>query len=329
MSINSLPGRMKSRERSICGDYGSWLINPERCKAAQKYTIKAKQFTKNVLEDSYKDTKNNARLLEQRIKSNEAKKLYPINNHDFDYKTAMKKEFNVFKKGITNDPTMNTLINAPGKMKPYLDAMIDKPYPNSSTRAGVDDIIQDDAGAVAIKTKYRELNNTLPYPSFRKDYPSCRYPTTGEHASSYFVKAGTCKTVINDEKLCIKRGYDWVPNPMNKIPKIAKEVLTFVKNKKNKAKEPPKGFCYKPRFAYIDNSAKGFLGKKGFAQSMFSDLLSVSPDKIFNILAGYSVDGSGLLPCIEYFENGKENLLRTVITFIIIFTIIYILIKHL
>ena len=116
---------------------------------------------------------------------------------------------------------------------------------------------------------------------------------------------------------------------MNKIPKIAKEVLTFVKNKKNKAKEPPKGFCYKPRFAYIDNSAKGFLGKKGFDQSMFSDLLSVSPDKIFNILAGYSVDGSGLLPCIEYFENAKENLLRTVITFIIIFTIIYILIKHL
>ena len=29
MSINSLPGRMKSRERSICGDYGSWLINPD------------------------------------------------------------------------------------------------------------------------------------------------------------------------------------------------------------------------------------------------------------------------------------------------------------
>ena len=329
MSIKNLPARMKYRESSICNSYGKWVVNPERCTAAKKYTAKAAQFTKSVLEDSYKDTKNNAKLLEQRIKSNEAKNLYPINNHDFDYKTAMKKKFNVFATGFTNDPTMDTLMTAPSRMKPYFDAMAQKAYPNGGTRAGIDDIIEDDPGAVAIKQKYRELNHKLPYPSFRKDYPSCRYPTTGEHASSYFIKAGTCKTIIDDENECIKKGYNWVPNPMNKIPKIAKEVLSYVKNKKNKAEQPPKGFCYKPRFAYIDNSAKGFLGKKGFVQSMFSDLLTVSPDKIFNILAGYTVDGSGLLPCIETFQDKRDNLLKTVLTFLIIFLIIYILIKHL
>ena len=94
-------------------------INPERCKAAKKYTKKAKQFSQNVLKDSLKDTKNNAKLLEQRIESREHKNLYPINNHDFDYKTAVKKKYNVFTRGITNDPT-KTLMNAPSKLYPYL-----------------------------------------------------------------------------------------------------------------------------------------------------------------------------------------------------------------
>ena len=46
--------------------------------------------------------------------------------------------------------------------------MIDEPYPDSSTQAGVDDIIQEDRGAVAIKSKYRELNHELPYPHLEK-----------------------------------------------------------------------------------------------------------------------------------------------------------------
>ena len=329
MSIKNLPNRMKSRERSICRNKGSWILNPERCKAARKYTAKARQFADSVIKDSKKDSKNNLKLLEQRIKSGENKNLYPINNHDFDYKTAMKKEFNVFTRGFTNDPTMDNLISAGGKMKPYLEALLEKPYPKRGTQAGVDDIIQDDPTAVAIKAKYRQLNHELPYPSFRKDYPSCRYPTTGEHSSSYFIKSGSCKTKIGNKALCEKRGYKWVNNPYNKVPKIAKEILTYVKNKKNKADKPPAGFCYKPRFSYIDNSAKSIMGKKGFAPSMFSDILNVAPDKIFNILAGYTVDGSGLLPCVEDFQNSKENLISTVITFIVILMLIFILVKHL
>ena len=329
MSIKGLESKMKGRERSICNNYFGWVINPERCKAAKKYTKKAKQFSENVMKDSLKDTKANAKLLEQRIESKEHKNLFPINNHDFDYKTAVKKKYNVFTRGITNDPTMNTLIQAPSKLYPYLKAMIDEPYPSASTTAGVDDIIQEDRGAVAIKTKYRELNHELPYPTFRKDYPSCRYPTTGEHSSSYFIKAGTCKTKINDEVLCNKKQYKWVPNPMNKVPPIAKKILTFVKNKKNKATPPPKGSCYKPRFAYIDNSAKGIFGKKGYGPSMFNDLMNVAPDKIFNILAGYTVDGSGLLPCVEEFTQQNKKNTQYLISFLIVVFLIYILFKHL
>ena len=151
MSINNLERKMKSRERSICRNYGSWILNPERCEAAKKYTIKAGQFAKSVIKDSHKDTKNNMKLLEQRIKSREHKNLYPINNHDFDYKTAVKKKYNVFTQGITNDPTMNNLIGAPNKLLPYLKAMIDEPYPSSGTTAGVDDIIGADKGANSSK----------------------------------------------------------------------------------------------------------------------------------------------------------------------------------
>ncbi|MDA7573870.1 hypothetical protein N8751_01155 [bacterium] len=329
MSINNLERKMKNRERSICRNYASWILNPERCEAAKKYTIKAGQFAKSVIKDSHKDTKNNMKLLEQRIKSREHKNLYPINNHDFDYKTAVKKKYNVFNQGITNDPTMNNLIGAPNKLLPYLKAMIDEPYPSRGTTAGVDDIIGADKGANFIKTKYRELNHELPYPSFRKDYPACRYPTNGENASSYFIKAGTCSTKINDEGLCNKKGYKWVPNPMNKVPAVAKKLLSFVKNKKNKAKPPPKGSCYKPRFAYIDNSAKGIFNKKGFAPSMFNDLMNVAPDKIFNILAGYTVDGSGLLPCVEEFTQHNNNHKLHILTFLIIIFLIYLLFKHL
>jgi hypothetical protein len=331
MSLNNIKSKYRNKANSICRNRMAWVKNPERCRAAKIYSKKADQFVKNVLKDSHKDTKNHMKLLEQRIKSKEHKNLYPINNHDFDYKTAMKKDFNVFKRGITNDPTLQNLIDSPGKMVPYIKAMISEPYPKRSTRAGSDDIIKEDKGAVYIKNKYNQLNSELPYPSFRKDYPSCRYPTSGEHSSSYFVKSGTCKTKIINEDVCKGRGYTWVKNRVV-VPKIAKQMINFVKNKKDKVKKPPTGYCFKPRFSYIDNSAKGIYGKKGLTLSMFSDLMSVSPDKIFNILAGYTVDGSGLLPCIEEFKSNNkdlDNLQTYLLSFVIVIILIYLLFSYL
>ena len=62
---------------------------------------------------------------------------------------------------------------------------------------------------------------------------------------------------------------------------------------------------------------------------MFNDLMNVAPDKIFNILAGYTVDGSGLLPCVEEFKQQKDSNKTYLVTFLLVIFLIYILFKHL
>lgn len=330
MSLTSLKNKFSSYDsRGRECSYGNWVLNPERCGASKKYKAKLNQFVKSAINDTKKDLVKHKKLLKTRIKNNESQNIYPIVNHDFDYKTAMKKKYNVFSQGISNKPTMGNLINAPMKLKKYMDIMLKDPYPNNSTIAGLSDVITDVPQMTKIKNKYKMMNAKLPYPSFRKDYPECRYPTTGKHASSYFIKSGTCKTKIKTKNKCIKKGFNWVPNKIV-IPPIAKKMLKFVKQKKSQ--NPPKGYCYKPRFSYIDNKSKGFYGKDGFAPSMFNDILNLSPDKLFNILAGYTVDGSGLLPCVDEFTNynsiKKTNLLSNtastiIITILLLITIIY------
>ena len=62
------------------------------------------------------------------------------------------------------------------------------------------------------------------------------------------------------------------------------------KTKKSQPKNNPNGLCYRPKFIYVDNSAKGALGMRGLAPSTNYDVMSVTPDKLFPILAGYSTE---------------------------------------
>lgn len=78
-----------------------------------------------------------------------------------------------------------------------------------------------------ISAEFQELFSQyqLPYPSFKKDYPECRYKTKGEHSSSYFIKSGMCKTKINNEAECKKKQFKWIKNK----PKFSKIFKTMVK----------------------------------------------------------------------------------------------------
>lgn len=118
MSLNSLKNKFsgydsQSRECS----FDKWILNPERCGASRKYKAKLNQFVKSAITDAKKDLANQKKVFKSRVQNNEAQNIYPIVNHDFDYKTAMKKNYNVFKQGITNKPTMGNLIDSPLKLK--------------------------------------------------------------------------------------------------------------------------------------------------------------------------------------------------------------------
>ena len=258
--------------------------------------------------------------------------IYPINNHDFDYKTAMIKNHNIYKLGFTNQPTVSYLFKYPKKLRKYLNLLVNDPYPNKNTQPGVDDVLDTDRKRMFIKNKYKVMDNKPPYPSFRKDYPECRFKTKGEHSSSYFVRTGVCKTKINNKTECERKKFNWVENkPI--FPKIFKTMMKT--SKKAKPVTKLKGSCYKPRYMYIDNSSKDVRGRKGLQPSLFADIMDITPDKLFQILAGNSVDGGGIIPCPEDFvnynskvkeENNSENTKICLIMILLLSLIIYILV---
>ncbi len=309
MSLNKLLDDNSKYRNSECSWNKNW-DNPERCPSANKYRDTLNEFTKNALNDSLKDTERKyIPLYESRIKNMDNKTIYPLQNYDFDYKTAAKLKYNPYSMGITNAPTMDTLITAPLKFANFGKALINDKFPSSDMYAGVSDIIQEDTKRVELSNKTQVLSSELPYPSFRKDYPECLFPTTGEHSSSYFIRTGSCPTKIKTKKKCSDMGFSWIPNT-NDTGELDKHVKQKDYDESTGLKirdHRDDGSCFKPRFSYIDNSSKGFLGKNGMVPSVLNDILNLSPDKLMSVLSGQTIDGSGQLPCVEDFVSNNND----------------------
>jgi hypothetical protein len=305
--------------------FNKWIFNPNRCPAAKEYKQKLNKYVETELTESIRNTnKKEVKLKSERIKKQEHKNIYPIVNHDFDYSTGLKKKYNVFAQKITNEPTINNLIKTPVKMLEYTQPLVKEKYPEKNTIAGIDDIYKEDTKKLQIKNFYKAQE--LPYPSFRKDYPECKFKTTGEYASSYFIKAGTCSTKITDKKKCLEKEYSWVPNKKGFDKSMTGTLST---KKKKPVQKIPAGSCFKPRFVYVNNRAKGAYGQNGLIPSTFTDLMNVSPEKLFAVLAGQQIDGTGLLPCIEEFNNYNKsktnnNYFNVIIILVIIAMIFFI-----
>ncbi len=311
MSLNKLLDDNSDYRRSECSNGNNW-DNPERCPAADDYRNKLNEFTKNAYQTSINDTvKTYKPLYESRVNNLDNKLIYPLVNYDFDYKTAAKLKYNPYTLNITNKPTIGNLLDAPVKYSQYATALLKDKFPSNDMYAGVSDIIKEDTERVNLSNKTQLLSSELPYPTFRKDYPECNYPTTGENSSSYFIRTGSCPTRIRTKQKCIDRGYSWIPNT-NDTSDLNDHVKT--KNKDYDESTGIKystpsdnGSCFKPRFSYIDNSSKGFLNNNGMIPSLLNDINSLSPDKIMSVLAGQTVEGSGQLPCVEDFNNYNSN----------------------
>jgi len=94
-------------------------------------------------------------------------------------------------------------------------------------------------------------------------------------------------------------------------------------------KTNPKGFCYKPKFIYIDNSAKGFFGMKGYTNSMLNDILSITPDKLLSILSGKSNNIPTNCSNENFINYNETNNIIKICLFFIISYLITIVFKYL
>lgn len=303
--------------RGYFGGFSKETAFPGRCQAARDYVKKLREFIKETKDGVENNIETDKQRLIERIRNEEHKDIYPILNHDFDYATTVKKQYNPFRLGITNQPTMGGLVDGIKGSKKFVDAMVSNRFPDNNSIAGVTDVYTENARKNKIIELTRKEDAKLPYPTFRADYPECMYPTTGEYASSYFTRVGKCPTKIADKEECIRKGYQWMDEE-----KPPAEINQFITTKTNRemtgenapasnAKPlpppPPKGTCFKPRFIYVNNRADGIGGQNGIVPSSLSDIRAIAPDRLMTAMQGYTVAGSGLLPCTEEFTGGDKD----------------------
>ena len=285
-------------------------LYPERCKAALDYSREENKFKVERINDATKQRQLIDQTYKNRVDSKEWKNVYPLNNHDFDYNEYVLNKYTPYKLGITNEPSMKGLIDGTLNLSNYVDVMLEDPTPNSNTKAGVDDINNSNPMIYkhfkGIKDKYSQM--PLPYPEFKKDYPESKYPTRGKASSSYFIKTGTCKSKIDNAKVCQEKGFTWMANKLDLSKNTTQFFKTISRSKTKQPKKNPDGICYKPKFIYINNIPKGNQNLQGMAPALINDVMNISPDKLFPILSGQQVDGGGVIPCKEGFVDYRNNM---------------------
>jgi hypothetical protein len=281
------------------------IITPDRCSSSKKFRDLAVKFTNNQITNSKLNTQSKALPLFQSRMTKKSNDIYPINNYDFDYKTAAINKYNAFNNKFSNAPTMSNIITYPAYLGEYVGRIMGDKLPSHDMVAGIDDIITNDKTLLKIKSDYNKIKP--PYPSFRNDYPKDTYKITGVNSSSYFIKNGKCKTPYITEDKCKEMGFEWFPPSTGKSKDTAKFLTVDKKtvkdptiNKKmptNKIPKPPIGKCYKPRYMYMDNESRGLFKKHGLLVSTVKDFMDVTPEKLLEVMSGNTIDGSGMLPC--------------------------------
>lgn len=328
--------------------YPRQMVFPGRCARAREYVQSMREFVENARAEDKESLPDDKAELEERIENEEHKNIYPLLNHDYNYTTMVKKQYTPYALNITNKPTFSGLEDGLLNNMQYVRALLFDPLPNPSSTAGVTDAVIENPERQEIIDKTRAEDAKLPYPTFRKDYPECLYPTKGLHASSYFVKVGQCPTSIKSQAVCLGRGYTWTetPNPPPESdnfmePKSAAETDGTTTSRPADVPPPPKppreGTCFKPRFIYVNNRAKGFAQMDGIVISGLGDLREIAPDRLYSIMNGQSVNGAGILPCVDEegfvgsmnentsLQNPSKSIFDTRLSFLIIVVSVLIL----
>ena len=240
--------------------------------------------------------------------------IYPWQNYEWDYGNFVDNNYSAAATGSTKRGSWRALYRNTAIFMKFFKALIFSPNPNKRSIAGGTNKHSDFPiyGCQGNNAKNCRVWNKVKMSNLQKKPYSDKFfnkKIKGEHASSYFVKVGTCpRKDLKSSKKCIKSGHTWIPDPL----------------------DPKRGSCFQDRYMYMNNTpglmittkklanmaagpVAGFLtpkvnlGKlKGFIPAVKNDALSLSPINIIKAMIGRSVDGYMALqrcPKIEGFEN--------------------------
>lgn len=297
----------------IRGQCGNKYLYPDNCKNASNYITDINNEKASYIASSSTANNKSARdTYNDRQKNESWREVYPFNNTDFDYSQYIRNIYNPYSLGIDNMPTMTGLRDNVMKLGNYASAYLEHPTPSDGAKAGISDVNPYNEELLQIKRLTADF--PLPYPTFRKDYPEEKYPTTNEYSSSYFLQNGWCPTRITTEAECKLRQYKWSPNLLlttvpegyDKVEGVERTTAiipgqtTTETERLSKVDKPADGACFKPRFAYINNSSKSKTIFKGIIPGMVNDLAEFRPEQLIAPYPNQTL--SNLLPCIEDFQ---------------------------
>lgn len=242
--------------------------------------------------------------------------VWPWNNFDFDYSKYIYNKYEPANLDILNkelgtisgegylDVTQNNLDLIAAN---YRDTLRKEEIPNNKSVAGTTGKNNDGFAGVEevikIKKKYNKLDE--PYKGFKKDYKyffenkfNNNSGPTGKYASSYFIKSGNCPVPgINNVAACKSKGFTWNPS-RTMINNSMKAFFPGTDKSKNTSN------CFKPRYAFIDNSAgslypSGSGSDNGMIPTIAKTMSNLNPIEL-SLAATYGRTSDGsyyLLPC--------------------------------
>jgi len=249
------------------------------------------------------------------------KSVYPWKNYDWDYGNFTNNNFSPMATGATPDGSIKGLFQNLRAFERLIDGYLFSPNPNDNSIAGNMDMnsdfdywnctpgLKDPSGEqmsdnfeisqcrATCKVK-NDISNKPPTNDSFLTNPN--YGLTGQNASSYFIKVGSCpRPDIIKQSDCSAKGYDWTPN-------VIENALADITGGNG-----DNGSCSQPRYAYIDNKPGFKIGVakfQGIVPSIASDFLALTPDKLVSALMGQSIDGLFTLePCPNVSAPGEEE----------------------
>jgi len=257
--------------------------------------------------------------------------IYPWSNYEWDYSNFIDNNYSASATGSTTSGSWSGLYKNMDIFTKLFKAYITSPNPNKLSKSGGTNKYSDFPiyGCKGNNLKsciatHRVKNSNKDRVPYRSSFFNKKLD--GEFSSSYFVKVGTCpRPDITNHIACISKGHRWIQNSTDRaLAKLSGGI--------------PSGSCHQSRYMFINNKP-GFnkhsikkigsikMGKmKGFIPSLANDILSLTPDKLYNAFTGKNVKGHMILQKCPSIKETFTNLKYQNERFILIISMVIIII---